>query len=116
MITDEDLGFILKAIFIASIAYFILMNSILTIVVTDSYVVVHREKFGKRLEFEWEDITQVSEARVGLISTYKVVCRNKPAMFISSIIANYKDLLRENVERSPNAIVDNSVRRLLEDN
>lgn len=52
IIKDENLGFVLKAFCLVSFAYFILINSLATIVVTDSYVVAHRGKLGKRLELK----------------------------------------------------------------
>jgi hypothetical protein len=45
---------------------------------------------------------------------YQIYCRDKPTLLFTNSIANYKDLLREIVERSPNAVVDDSIIKLLE--
>jgi len=110
----ELFGFLITFIMAASIVYFALLVLKYKIVITDEYVVVDIGKFGKRFERNWDEIYRVSRIPFSFLWMYKIYCRNKPTLMFTNSINNDKDLLREIINRSPNAIVDVSVCKLLE--
>jgi hypothetical protein len=110
----KSYGFVMILILIACNVWFGLLVLRHKIVITDDYIVVDIGRLGKRIEYNWDQIFRVSRVRFSFLWMYRVHCKNKPTLMFSNAIADYKDLLREIVERSPNAIVDDSVRKLLE--
>lgn len=110
----KSYGYVIALVVIASISYFVLLIVKYKIIITDEYIVVDIGKLGKRFERKWEKIYRVSRVPFVFLWMYRIDCRDMPSLTFISSITNYKDLLKEIVERSPNAIVDDSIKKLLE--
>ena len=107
-------GNVATLIVIICIVYFVLLFLKYKIVTTNEYIVIDIGKLGKRLERNWDKIYRVSRIRFLFLWMYQIYCRDMPTLMFTNTITNYKDLLREIVEKSPNAVVDESIIRLLE--
>ena len=107
-------GYVMTFIGIAAFVYFVLLFLRYKIVTTEEYIVADLGKLGKRFERKWEKINRVSRISIGFYWIYKIQCANEPPLMFTSFITNYKGLLREIVEKSKNAVVDDSIRKLLE--
>lgn len=110
----KSYGFVVTFILAVSFVWFALIVLKYKIVVTEEYIVADLSKLGKRIERSWDQIYRVSRLPFSFLWMYRIQCRDKPNLTFTNLITNYKDLLREIIERSPNAIVDDSVKKLLE--
>ncbi len=84
------------------------------IIITEEYLFSDLGSLGKRIEYGWDKIYRVSRIPFSFLWMYKIHCKDNPSLMLSSMIANYVELLEEIIKRSPNAIVDDSVRKFLE--
>lgn len=106
-------GIALKLISIICFGWLALFLLRLRIIVNDNFLVKDAGKLMKRTESDWDQITRISQLPSAFLNNYKIQCADKPSIMIPDTMDNYKDLLREIVERSPNAIVDDSIRDFL---
>jgi hypothetical protein len=105
-------GFLVPLISILFLIWFILFGFTYRIMITDEYLT--DGYIWNKLERDWNQIEKVSRIFSGYSWRYIIYCKNKPYLTFTFFITNYKELLQEIVNRSPNAIVDDSVRNLLE--
>ena len=105
--------YVLAFIVILSIIYFALLILNYRIVITDAYIMVELGMLGKKIERNWDKIYRVSRIPFIFIWIYRIYCKDKPTLIFTNCVSNYKELLKEIVGRSPNAVVDDSIKKLL---
>jgi hypothetical protein len=110
----KSYGFVITFISIICIIWFALLFLRLKIIITEEYIVADYGRLGKRIEYNWYQINRVSRIPFSFLWMYKIHCKNKPSLTFSNGIANYIDLLEEIIKRSPNAMIDDSVREFLQ--
>ncbi len=110
----KSYGYVIQFILTIGFIWFALIGLRARIVLTEDYIVLDLGKLGKRIERNWNKIERLSRIPLGILTMYKVDCADKPSLTFSSSIANHKELLSEIVKRSPYAVIDDSIRKIID--
>lgn len=110
-----DNKIVFTLIMFVAMLWFALVILSARIFISDQYLLEDVGRFGRRIECNWDQITRVSEIFSFLwYKMFAIHRRGKRPLLIPNMIANYKDLLQEIIERAPYIQVDDSVKKLLE--
>lgn len=110
----ESYGYVIQFILTIGFIWFALLGLRTRIVLTEDYIVLDLGRLGKRIERNWSKIERLSRIPLGVLTMYKVDCKDKPSLMFSSSIENYKELLSDIVKRSPYAVIDDSIRKIID--
>ena len=85
------------------------------IIVTDRSLIRDPAGFGRRTEYDWNQIAQVSQVPRALLTMYKIFCMDGQTIMISDKMESYENILEEIRARAPHAVIDDSIIQLLKE-
>lgn len=84
------------------------------IIITDKGIRQDFGIFGWQSERNWNEIVRVSRFGNGYGYSYRIECLGRKPLIFGDILDTYKEVLKEVIERAPQAAVDDSITRLLQ--